>query len=140
MYFAQKRIVDMILNLIPCFPGEHWMQIFTGLEKSPCATPCTTFHTKTKFLSSVKEKKDDSFRFKLYFIPEMMVTTTDFVKPTISSMLSEVAILLYNHPKSKSIESIAGGGLIGSLAWSWCRSGVPAFYQMSFTSALPAKT
>ena len=75
------------------FPGEHWMRIFTGLEKSPCATPCRTFHTKTKFLSSVKEKKDDTFGLKLFFIPEMTVTTTDFVKPTISSMLSEVVIL-----------------------------------------------
>ena len=69
------------------------MRIFTGLEKSPCATPCRTFHTKTKFLSSVKEKKDDIFGLKLFFIPEMTVTTTDFVKPTISSMLSEVVIL-----------------------------------------------
>ena len=69
------------------------MRILTGQEKSPCATPCRTFHTKTKFLSSVKEKKEDSFRLSLFFIPEMAVTTTDFVKPTISSMLSEVAIL-----------------------------------------------
>ena len=29
---------------------------------------------------------------RLFFIPEMIVTTTDFVKPTISSMLSEVTI------------------------------------------------
>ena len=29
---------------------------------------------------------------RLFFIPEMVITTTDFVKPTISSMLSEVTI------------------------------------------------
>ena len=75
------------------FPGEHWGRIFTGYEKSPCATPCRTFHTKTKFLSSVRDRREDSFQFKLFFIPEMTVTITDFVKPTISSMLSEVAIL-----------------------------------------------
>ena len=69
------------------------MRIFTGQEKSPCANPCRTFHTKTKFLSRVKPKKEVSFRLSLFFIPEITVTTTDFVKPTISSMLSEVAIL-----------------------------------------------
>ena len=30
--------------------------------------------------------------FRLMFVPEMIVTTTDFVKPTLSSMLSEVTI------------------------------------------------
>ena len=80
-------------NVIFCFfPGEHWKWVFTGQEKSPCTSPCRTFHTKTKFLSSVKEKQDHSFRLKLSFIPEMTVTITDFVKPTISSMLSEVVI------------------------------------------------
>ena len=68
------------------------MRVFTGQEKSPCTSPCTNFYTKTKFLSSVKEKQDHSFRVKLFFIPEMTVTITDFVKPTISSMLSEVVI------------------------------------------------
>ena len=58
------------------------MQIFTGLEKSPCATPCRTFHTKTKFLSSVKEKTDNSLRVKLFFV---LITITEFVKPTTSS-------------------------------------------------------
>ena len=38
------------------------------LEKSPCATPCTTFRTKTKFLSSTKEKTDASFRLRLFLI------------------------------------------------------------------------
>ena len=67
------------------------MRVFTGQEKSPCVTPCRTFHTKTKFLSRVKNKEnDDSFRMQLFFLPEMTVTITDFVKPTISSMLSEV--------------------------------------------------
>ena len=67
------------------------MSIFTGQEKSVCSTPCKTFHTKTKFLSSVSQKKEDTFRLSLFFIPEMTVTTTDFVRPTISSLLSEVA-------------------------------------------------
>ena len=37
---------------------------------------------------------------RLFFIPEMVVTTTDFVKPTISSMLSEVVTISY-HPQHR---------------------------------------
>ena len=68
------------------------MRVFAGEQKSPCATPCRTFHTSSKFLSSVEERTDDSFRVKIFLVPEVTVTITDFVKPTLSSMLSEVAI------------------------------------------------
>ena len=54
------------------FPGEDWMSIFAGQEKSACTTPCKTFHTKTKFLSGVKEKQDKFFRLRLFFIPNMI--------------------------------------------------------------------
>ena len=45
------------------------MNIFTGQEKSPCATPCRTFHTKTDFLSSVKENKEDFFPVEVVLHP-----------------------------------------------------------------------
>ena len=50
-----------------------WSVSVAGQEKSPCTTPCRTFHTKTKFLSSVKEKTDNSFRVKLFFV---LITVT----------------------------------------------------------------
>ena len=110
------------------FSGEHWMRVFTGQEKSPCATPCRTFHTKTKFLSRVKNKEnDDSFRMQLFFLPEMTVTITDFVKPTISSMLSEV----FFHPIK--INSLKVGGSMGL----WLGLGVVQAIQLFSRYLLP---
>ena len=53
--------------------GEDWRKLFLGFTKSPCFLPCSIFHTKTKFISSVKEINEDKFRLKLFFIPEMQV-------------------------------------------------------------------
>ena len=89
------------------FSGDDWRFLFEGFTKSPCTIPCSTFHTRTKYISRVKEIYNDKFRVKLFFIPEMQVnniaviittitiytiqvTKTDFVKPTLSSLLSEV--------------------------------------------------
>ena len=52
--------------------------------------PCNVFYTRTKFISSVRDNKRTKFMVKLFFIPEMAITITDFVKPTLSTLLSEV--------------------------------------------------
>ena len=121
-----------MLLLMCLHSGEHWGRVFTGLEKSPCPTPCRTFHTKTKFLSSEKEKTEDRFQLRLFFIPEMTITTTDFVEPTISSMLSEVP----SYKKIIHIKStISDWGLHGSMAGSGCSSGCPTLCRISFAFA-----
>ena len=70
--------------------GEDWRKLFLGHTKSPCELPCNVFHTRTKFISSVRDNKRTKFMVKLFFIPEMAITITDFVKPTLSTLLSEV--------------------------------------------------
>ena len=92
------------------------MRVFAGEQKSPCATPCRTFHTSSKFLSSVEERTDDSFRVKIFLVPEIGVTITDFVKPTISSMLSEVDnvnLTYFIFLKTELSNSIKVGGSMG---------------------------
>ena len=88
------------------------MRVFLGQDKSPCTMPCRTFHIKNKFMSSVKERKDDFFRVKIFLIPEITVTITDFVKPTISSMLSEVTTY-FIFLKTELSKSIKVGGSMG---------------------------
>ena len=70
--------------------GETCLKLFLGHTKSPCILPCKTFHTRSKFLSRVKYDKQQRFKVKLFFVPELRITTTDFVNPTLSSLLSEV--------------------------------------------------
>ena len=118
--------------LLMCFhSGEHWGRVFTGLEKSPCPTPCRTFHTKTKFLSSEKEKTEDRFQLRLFFIPEMTITTTDFVEPTISSMLSEVSY--HQRQSSTSNQPFQIGGSMGL----WLGLGVVQAVQLFAEYLLP---
>ena len=66
------------------------MKLFLGYTKSPCTVPCKTFHTRTKFLSEVKFDDQERFKVKLFFVPELRITTTDFVNPSLSSLLAEV--------------------------------------------------
>ena len=110
------------------------MRVFTGQEKSPCTSPCRTFHTKTKFLEGRKETQDHSFRMMISFIPEMTVTITDFVKPTISSMLSEVA---YNYNQNQLYIVIGFIVKVGGSMGLWLGLGVVQAIQLFATYLLP---
>ena len=82
---------------------------FDGYEASPCAHPCTTFHTETRFASGLYTKPDLMmvrmkfspkviYMFKTTFIIvedldvfQVKVTRTTFVEPALSSLLSQVS-------------------------------------------------
>ena len=111
----QKQRSQKVFDVqYPCraLSEEDWRFLFLGYTESPCTSPCSAFHTRTKFISSVRESSKDHFRVKLFFSPKMQVittidgnmsttiiytihyhkqvTTTDFVKPTLSTLLSDV--------------------------------------------------
>jgi hypothetical protein len=58
-----------------------------GTSISDCPLPCSTIYTETRFISEAVI--DDSY-IDITFSPSVQVTMTDFVKPTLSSFLSDV--------------------------------------------------
>ena len=66
----------ILLSLLIVISGDDWRFLFEGFTKSPCTIPCSTFHTRTKYISKVREVNEDKFRVKLFFIPEMKVNST----------------------------------------------------------------
>ena len=54
-----------------------------GISVSDCPLPCTTTQT---------EPKGKGTRIDITFSSKVKITTTDFVKPTLSSFLSEVRL------------------------------------------------
>jgi hypothetical protein len=61
--------------------------MFSGLRKSNCPLPCTTFHIETKFTT---EFADYFNGIEIEIFQKVQVVTTDFVTPPISSFLSVV--------------------------------------------------
>ena len=73
------KIFGMVFDLhYPCcaLSEEDWRFFFLLLPEPTCADPCSAFHTRTKFISSVRESSKDHFRVKLFFSPKMQVMTT----------------------------------------------------------------
>jgi hypothetical protein len=58
-----------------------------GLSLSDCPLPCSTIYAQTRFIS---ETTSDSSQIEITFSPSTQVTTTDFLKPPLSSFLSSV--------------------------------------------------
>ena len=71
---------------------------------------------------------------QLFFLPEMTVTITDFVKPTISSMLSEVA---YNYNQNQLYIVIGFIVKVGGSMGLWLGLGVVQAIQLFATYLLP---
>ena len=65
---SKQYILSDLISLVHDFsvPGNNWQAVFGVLNKSPCLTPCTTFHTKTKLLTNIKEKTEGRFRLRLF--------------------------------------------------------------------------
>ena len=61
--------------------------IMDGTSLSDCPLPCSTIYTQTRFIS---ETIKHFTGIKITFSPSVQVTTTDFVKPSLSSFLSSV--------------------------------------------------
>jgi hypothetical protein len=61
--------------------------MITGSSLSDCPLPCSTIYTETRFIA---EHIADDAVIAITFSPSVQVTTTDFVKPTLSSFLSAV--------------------------------------------------
>ena len=112
-----------------------------GSSVSDCPLPCQTTQTEAKFLY---EYEDKDTHIDITFSSKVRVTTTDLVKPTLSSFLSEVGLkFIKNVTKTKrklcqvggSIYEIcdknqkktsSGWRLNGTLAWSWSSSSFSA--------------
>ena len=58
-----------------------------GILVSDCPLPCKRTQTQTKFLN---EYKSEATVLDITFSSKVRVTKTDLVKPTLSSLLSEV--------------------------------------------------
>jgi hypothetical protein len=68
--------------------GHNWF-LFDGTKPSDCPLPCSTTHTKTKFLEKHIPYSHRTM-LALTFSPTVKVTTTDFVSLELSTFLSDV--------------------------------------------------
>jgi hypothetical protein len=59
-----------------------------GTSFNNCPLPCTTIYTNTRFLSETVT--DGTETIDITFSPSVQVTTTNFMKPSLSSFLSAV--------------------------------------------------
>jgi hypothetical protein len=69
--------------------SRHLADLFDGTKVSGCPLPCSTVRTETKMLRAFLSGSQ-STTILIYFSPTVEVSTTDLVKPTISSFLSAV--------------------------------------------------
>ena len=69
--------------------------LLDGTSVSDCPLPCKTTETEAKLLY---EDKEDA-HFDITFSSKVRVTTTDLVKPTLSSFLSEVGLEFMKNQK-----------------------------------------
>ena len=65
------------------------MNLFKGYDTSDCPNPCKTFTTNSKFVSGHKLDMNLS-SVTIKFPSTVRVTKTDFVRPGLSSFLSDV--------------------------------------------------
>jgi hypothetical protein len=63
--------------------------LFKGEYLSDCLLPCTTFRSESKFVGKFKFKGRSTW-MNIRFSQTVQVTTTDFIKPTLSTFLSDV--------------------------------------------------
>ena len=63
--------------------------LWDGTQLSPCPLPCSTTHTDTRLLAEYPGTKNSS-RINLTFSTKVEVTTTDFLKFYLSTVLSDL--------------------------------------------------
>ena len=108
------------------FSGDDWRFLFEGFTKSPCTIPCSIFHTRTKYISRVKEIYNDKFRVKLFFIPEMQVSN-------IAVTITTITLYRWPRPTSSSPHSVACSQRVFFLKFNqnlWCRLIPPKFLHI----------
>jgi hypothetical protein len=68
------------------------MNLYDGTFVSDCPLPCTTIYTETRLISQADydDESEEENKIDFTFSPKVLVTTTDFVKPTLSMFLSDV--------------------------------------------------
>ena len=80
-------------------PVEEVLEdIVDGSLMSDCPLPCKTTQTHAKFLY---EFKTDLTEIDITFSPKVSVTKTDLMKPTLSSVLSQVGFYNFSERKTK---------------------------------------
>ena len=80
-----KKDVRAVLQY--CNVADTLYNLVDGLLVSDCPLPCKRTRTQTKFLN---EYKSEGAVLDITFSSKVRVTKTDLVKPTLSSLLSEV--------------------------------------------------
>ena len=75
-----------MLPITPPFQGALY-DLVDGSRVSDCPLPCKTTQTQAKYLY---EAKNEATQLDITFSSRVRVTKTDFVKPALSSFLSEV--------------------------------------------------
>jgi hypothetical protein len=82
-------LADDLEKVTTKYIGPAPSKLFDGNNLSDCPLPCKTTRTETKFLRSyVTDDKRTSV--DIAFSQSVQVTTTDFVKPSLSTFLSDV--------------------------------------------------
>ena len=80
---------------------EALIDLADGSLVSDCPLPCKTTQTQTKLLH--KGSNPDDHYIDLAFSSKVRVTTTDLVKPTLTSFLSEVGLKTSSQAKRHNI-------------------------------------
>ena len=92
----------MLSNKIYLYPGIL-NDLFDGSQSSECLLPCVTTHTETKFLNKYASETthiDLTFSSQVTIkdvdklcnqeLNQVKITTTDMMRPTLSTFLSKV--------------------------------------------------
>ena len=69
------------------FSGVGYDELVWGTHVSDCPLPCTTTSTETKYISGIPSQHNN---IKIIFSQTVEVSTKDFLKPTLASLLSSV--------------------------------------------------
>ena len=97
--------------------------LFNGNDKSPCPLPCTTFQIRKQIISSssVRNKQDPGEgRIRLRFSSIVKVSTTDFVKPSLTRYLTLKTWHKSKYPWTASWQR-SGAQWASGLGWGWSR-------------------
>ena len=110
---------------------ETCRNLYNG-DKKPhhCPLPCRTFHINTKFISSIKTSSGpDRAPVKIVFSQSVLVTKTDFVKPSLSSLLSGVGGFFFG----ATISIFKSENQVGGSMGLWLGLGILQALQHFFT-------
>ena len=81
-------MMDPITFLSAGSRPKIWWDLWDGTAPSSCPLPCTITYTETRLLPD--NSLDNLSMIDLTFSPEVLVTKTEFVNFSLSTLLSEV--------------------------------------------------